>query len=82
MANLTIRAVGYFTDTNNKTLPMGERQFNLIVAALNDPSVTFPDPASINTVLTNNGLMPVGAAKFVVTDYANLDRDNNQGLYS
>jgi len=83
MANVNLRVVGHFQDASGNTLKHYGTglTFNVSAAIKSDSGGSYPDPASISTVLSGNGKIPSGAT-FVVDGFANLDKQHNAGILS
>ena len=80
MSNVNVRVLGHFADSNGKALlHLGTcQQFIVSVALVNrtDGGQQL-DPATVNTVMTNNSKYKGTASQFIVTGYALLDKESN-----
>ena len=85
MANVNVRVVGHFKDASGKTLNhFGTVQYNLSVSLLGGAptGASYPDPASIASVMSSDSKVPGGAAAFHVDGLAILDREHGSGILS
>lgn len=85
MSNVNVRVVGHYADSGGKRLAHLETAQHIVSVALatgaGDGAQRL-DPATVNTVLTNNSKFRGSASQFIVDGYAVLDKESNGGVLS